>query len=245
MPSKNDVHPVISFRSMGECGTLIEAMYKANIQRVFVLIFCISLSACGPGGGDFSQIRNVDSMGTTIVSFGDSLTEGVGAGAGKTYPQLISDGLGRPVINAGRRGDTTAAGLTRLEQDVLARDPRLVLVLFGGNDFLRRVPIERTVNDLETMIKRIHERGAMVVLIGLKLGIISDNYGPMYRDVAANHGALFVPDVLDGVLTDPRLKADAIHPNAAGYQLMAERILKKVRPLLIEADRRRGSLDPA
>ncbi len=80
----------------------------------------------------------------------------------------------------------------------------------------------------------------MVVLVGLRLGIFSDEYGPMYEEIAEIHGALLIPDVLDGILSDPRLKADTIHPNAAGYALMTERILKKVKPLLLEADRTRG-----
>ena len=75
-----------------------------------------------------------------------------------------------------------------------------------------------------------------MVLLGLKLGVFRDEYGPMYEDVAEKNGALLVPDVLDGILSDPRLKSDSIHPNGAGYELMTERILKKVKPLLQEAD---------
>jgi len=76
----------------------------------------------------------------------------------------------------------------------------------------------------------------MVVLLGLKLGVFRDEYGSMYEDIAEKYGALLVPDVLAGVLSDARLKSDAIHPNGAGYELMTERILKKVKPLLQEAD---------
>jgi lysophospholipase L1-like esterase len=50
---------------------------------------------------------------------------------------------------------------------------------------------------------------------------------------------LLIPRVLKGILSDRKLKSDSIHPNGAGYRLMAERILKQVRPLLHEADRRR------
>ena len=215
-------------------------VYLSNVQRFCCLIICFVVCSCRPDGGDFSQVRNLESAGKNIISFGDSLTEGVGAGAGKNYPTILSAGLGQPIINAGRRGDTTAAGLSRLDRDVLGQDPRVVLVLFGGNDFLRRVPLERTVQDLEKMVRLIQEKGAMVVLVGLRLGIFSDEYGPMYEEIAEIHGALLIPDVLDGILSDPRLKADTIHPNAAGYALMAERILKKVKPLLLEADRTRG-----
>ena len=211
----------------------------SSARKLLWLVLCLLLFAC-ERGQDFRDVQNLSSTGKNIISFGDSLTEGVGAGAGKNYPILLSEGLGRPVINVGRRGDTTAAGLSRLERDVLGRNPRLVLVLFGGNDFLRRVPLERTIHNLEMMVKRIQEQGAMVVLLGLKLGVFRDEYGPMYEDVAEKNGALLVPDVLDGILSDPRLKSDSIHPNGAGYALMTERILKKVKPLLLEADQGRG-----
>ena len=212
--------------------------YIAHIQRLLCLTLCLFLWSCQSGERDFREVQNLASVGKDIISFGDSLTEGVGTGEGRSYPTLLSEGLGRPVINAGRRGDTAAAGLSRLDRDVLGRDPRLVLVLFGGNDFLRRVPLERTKHDLEMMVKRIQDRGAMVVLLGLKLGIFKDEYSPMYEDVAEKYGAFLVPDVLAGVLSDPRLKSDAIHPNSAGYELMTDRILKKVKPLLLEADQR-------
>ena len=79
----------------------------------------------------------------------------------------------------------------------------------------------------------------MVVVAGMKIGLFTDEYGPIYEEIAKKHGALYIPEVLKGILSDPRLKSDSIHPNAAGYQLMAERILEKLKPLLEEADRRR------
>ena len=198
------------------------------------------ISSCQSGGGDFAAVRNLGSLGKTIVCFGDSLTEGVGAGGGKSYPTLLGEALQMDVINAGRRGDTAAAGLTRLDRDVLAKDPRLVVLLFGGNDFLRRVPIDKTQKDLEQMIRRIQDQGAMVALVGLKLGLLGDEYSPLFKKVASDSGALLIPNVLKGILTDPRLKSDTIHPNGAGYAIMAERILKRVKPLLAAAERRRG-----
>jgi len=221
------------------CYANKRVVFHSLARKLLWLPLCLLLFAC-ERGGDFRDVQNLSSTGKNIISFGDSLTEGVGAGEGKNYPTLLSERLGRPVINAGRRGDTTAAGLSRLDRDVLGRNPRLVLILFGGNDFLRRIPLARTIHDLEMMVKRIQERGAMVVLLGLKLGVIRDEYGPMYEDVADKYGALLVPDVLAGILSDPRLKSDTIHPNGTGYELMTERILKKVKPLLQEADQRRG-----
>ena len=79
----------------------------------------------------------------------------------------------------------------------------------------------------------------MVALVGLRLGLFTDEYGPIYKEIAKQHGTLYIPEVLKGILSDPKLKSDTIHPNGAGYQLMAERILEQVKPLLEEAARRK------
>ena len=202
------------------------------------LLTGLLLSACDRSA-DYSSVRNLDSRGKNVICFGDSLTEGVGAGRGEDYPSVLARQLPHPVINAGRRGNTAAAGLSRLEQDVLGRNPRLVIVLFGGNDFLRRVPLGKTRKNLEEIVRRIQGRGAIVVIVGVRLGLFTDEYGPIYEEIAKKYGALLIPRVLKGILSDPKLKSDSIHPNGAGYQLMAERVLKQVKSLLEEADRRR------
>jgi len=177
-----------------------------------------------------------------VICFGDSLTEGVGAGAREDYPSLLAQQLQYSVINAGKSGDTSADGLARLERDVLGRNPRLVIVLFGGNDFLRQVSLSATRKNLEEMIQTIQARGAMVALVGTRLGFFTDEYGPIYQEIAQRYGALFIPEILKGILSDPKLKSDSIHPNGAGYRLMAERIIERIKPLLEEADRRRGQV---
>jgi acyl-CoA thioesterase-1 len=205
---------------------------------VFLLIALIFV-ACRRSE-DFSFVRNLDSRGESLICFGDSLTEGVGASRGEDYPSLLAREIARPVLNAGKRGNTSRDGLSRLERDVLEFNPRLVIVLFGGNDFLRRVPLAETRKNLAEIVRRIQERGAMVVLVGMKLGLFTDEYGSEYEEIATEHGALFISDILDGILSDPRLKSDSIHPNRDGYQVMAQRIAKHVGPLLREAERRRG-----
>jgi len=204
-----------------------------------VLLVGIITSTC-EGDRHYRSVRNLNSPGENVICFGDSLTEGVGAGKGKDYPSMLAKHLRYPVINAGRRRDTSADGLSRLEQDVLGQNPRLVIVLFGGNDFLRRLPLDETAKNLEAMVSRIQEAGAMVLLVGLRLGLFTDEYGSIYKKIADEYGTLHLPDILDGILSNPKLKSDSIHPNGAGYRLMAERILKQVKLLLEEADRRRG-----
>jgi len=195
-------------------------------------------SACD-GGKNFAYVRNLDSQGQSVICFGDSLTEGVGAGKGEDYPSILARQLTYPIINAGRPGDTSVDGLARLERDVLSQNPRLVIVLLGGNDFLRQLPLSDTKKNIEEIVKRVQGSGAMVALVGIRLGLFTDEYGPAYEEIAKENGAVFIPEILKGILSDPKLRSDPIHPNAAGYQLIAQRILERIRPLLEAADRKR------
>ena len=203
-----------------------------------LLLTALLLTGC-ERGASFSDIRNLGSRGESVVCFGDSLTEGVGAGSGEDYPSILAREIAQPVINAGRRGDTSADGLARLDREALERNPRLVIVLFGGNDFLRKIPLSETRMNLAAIVERIHERGAMAAVAGLRLGLFADEYGPMFREIAEKNGALYIPEVLRGILNDPSLKSDAVHPNGAGYRLMAARIAERVKPLLETADQMR------
>jgi acyl-CoA thioesterase-1 len=207
--------------------------------RLFsICLFFALFNSCG--GDPFDSIRNIRSSGESIICFGDSLTEGVGAGSGEEYPTVLSRQLALPVINAGLRGDTSAQALERLSTSVLNKNPRLVIVLLGGNDFLRQVPRQETRKNLEEIVRRIQNAGAMVVIAGLKLGFFTDEYGPIFEETARQFGALYVAQVLKGILNDSALRSDPIHPNGAGYRLIAERIAEKIMPLLREADRLTG-----
>lgn len=211
---------------------------KGMAAVIRILLLSVSLAACG--GENFKSIRNLAAPGETIICLGDSLTEGVGAETAEAYPAILSQRLGRPVLNAGRRGDTSAQALTRLGGDVLNKNPRVVIVLLGGNDFLRRVPLAETETHLREIVRQIHERGAMVVLAGMRLGLFADEYSSMYEKVARQTGSFYVPEVMRDILSNSKLKSDPIHPNAAGYRLLGERIAERVIPLLRAADGHRG-----
>ena len=169
-----------------------------------------------------------------VIAFGDSLTAGYGAAEGEDYPTRLARLLGMPVINAGISGDTTETALARVD-DVLARDPRIVIVGLGGNDYLGSVDISVTEANLRSIVRRIHERGAMVMLLGFKFPSLNANYEKMYARVASEERCLLVPGVLAGILTDNSLKSDAIHPNARGYDLMAQRLAGPCRKLIKRA----------
>jgi len=203
-------------------------------------LFWLSFLLVACGGDEFQNIRNLRSSGEAIICFGDSLTEGVGADSGEDYPSALSRQLGFPVVNAGHRGDTTAQALERVADGVLGKNPRLVIILLGGNDFLRQLPRAESRKNLAEIVRRIQQSGAMVAIAGIRLGLFTDEFAAIYHDIAKEFGALYIPEVTDGIFRNTKLTSDPIHPNGAGYRLMAERIAAKIRPLLREADRLTG-----
>ncbi|MCH8820061.1 MAG: arylesterase, partial [Acidobacteria bacterium] len=148
------------------------------------------------------------------------------------FVAVLSNRLGHPIVNAGRNGDTTQTGLERLEQDVLSQDPRIVLLLLGGNDALRKVAVEETFDRLATMIDRIHQTGAGVVLVGVRGSLFGDRYEHAFEALAEAKQVNYVPDILRGIFGHPSLMADAIHPNNDGNLLMADRLESVLRELL-------------
>jgi acyl-CoA thioesterase-1 len=168
-------------------------------------------------------IVNEHPTGKNIIAFGDSLTEGVGATQGRAYPQQLAALVGVPILNKGVRGNTTGEALARLDRDVLGAEPRIVLLLLGGNDLLRRVPREETVRDYEAIVRAIQAKGALVIVATLEVGAGSE-LGKLERDIARRTGCPIVRDILGGIMGHEELMSDPIHPNERGYTLVAERI---------------------
>jgi len=190
---------------------------------------------------DFRRVANLTAPGDLVVFLGDSITQGYGVRSDESFPAVVGHALGVPFVNAGVPGDTMAAGLARLERDVLPHRPRLTVVEFGGNDFLRRVPVEETLRHLEAIVSGLIREGMMVAVLEVNVGLGGDAYLKGFQAVADRHGAVLVPDILRGILANPDLKTDTIHPNAKGHQRIADRVIQTLRPLLEEADRRRGA----
>ena len=194
-------------------------------MRVALVTALCLLLACGPA------VPNLDSTGSSIVCFGDSLTAGVGRGEGRSYPEHLADLLGAPVVNAGVPGDTTSLALRRLDDAVLAEDPWLVIVALGGNDILRRVPLETTEAALDDILERILEAGAAALLIEVR-GPFGRRYAKLFDRLEDRHGVPVMRDVLPDLLLDRRYKSDAIHLNAAGYEHLAAAVARRVESLM-------------
>jgi len=187
----------------------------------------------------YAKVTNLASHGTAIIAFGDSLTAGYGAQPGEDYPARLAAATGQPIVNAGVSGDTTESALARIDRDVVSRNARVVIVGLGGNDYLQGVSIGSTETNLRAIVHKIQASGAMVVLLGFRFPSLNANYETMYERVAKEEGCLLIDRVLAGILTDPSLKSDAIHPNAKGYQLMAGRIAGPLGKLIRKADAKR------
>lgn len=166
------------------------------------------------------------------VAFGDSLTEGYGANSGADYPTQLSKRLGVPIQNLGAAGENSVDGLKRIAE-VEALEPRVVLLCFGGNDVLQSLPRAQMFANIGAMIDRLHARGSFVVLIGIRgPSLVGDANAKGFKELAKEKRVMHVPNILDGVLGQPSLMSDYVHPNDAGYGKIAERLEKSLRPLL-------------
>jgi acyl-CoA thioesterase I len=109
----------------------------------------------------------------TIVAFGSSSTYGTGAsGPAATYPSRLEvelakllPGIQLSVINRGVPGDIAADMTARLEHDVIAAAPDLVVWQTGTNDALRNVPVDTFARLTAAGIERMHDAGIDVVLM--------------------------------------------------------------------------------
>ncbi|MFZ4500162.1 MAG: GDSL-type esterase/lipase family protein [Minisyncoccia bacterium] len=180
---------------------------------------------------DMSEITNYPPIPGPIVAMGDSLVYGAGSTRGNDFVSVLSREIGEPVINSGVNGSTTADGLARVDT-VLAVKPRVVIVLLGGNDFLRGVPIDETFQNLEAIVEKLQSSGAVVVLLGIQGGVLSDPFAKQFEALAERRGMAYVPNVLSGLIGNTALMADAIHPNDAGYKRVAEKVLPVLRGVL-------------
>jgi lysophospholipase L1-like esterase len=198
-------------------------MHRNRFVVCVLFFFTIVSAGCdsGPRIVPFDQ-------GSVILAFGDSLTYGTGAPKGQSYPDVLGNLLGRPIINVGIPGEVTSAGLKRLPGVLDRYNPSLVILCHGGNDFLRRRDQAETISNLKAMVKLIKARGADVVLVGVpKLGFGLE-VPEFYTTIAEEYAIPFERDIVLDLLGDNDMKSDTIHPNAAGYRKMAEAIHKVI-----------------
>ena len=223
--------------SHGRGQTPQVGIMSALINLGLIVAMLISLPSAGAKAAPAGKIR--------IVAFGDSLTAGYGLNPGQAFPDVLQIALTArghdvEIINAGVSGDTTAAGLARLDWAV-GEDADAVIVELGANDALRGQPPAETRANLDTILTRLSARKLPVLLAGMRSpenwgGDYREKFDAIFADLAAKHGAILYPFFLDGVATDPKLNLqDGLHPNTHGIAIIVERILPKVEELISRA----------
>jgi acyl-CoA thioesterase-1 len=209
-------------------------------------IFFLCFNSCNNGN------TNSD---ISLVCLGDSLTAGYGATTPgvddktKSYPAYLQNKVNIPVINAGISGDTTSQALLRINTDVLTENPRIVIIELGANDLFQRIPLATTKDNLQKIIDLINDGNrkiyiakfyteevarAMADEFGIKnydwqTGLINQ-YDTMFDTLASSNNAELIDDIWNGIWG--KYMSDTVHPNAKGYELMADNYYKAMKPYL-------------
>lgn len=201
-----------------------------SLMRFLILCSALFLTIITIGcTDDRPQLKPLD-QSATILAFGDSLTFGTGASKEESYPVILKKLIGTKVINAGIPGEISEKGKNRLGRLLKKHQPDLVILCHGGNDLLQRMDTEQTIDNLKIMIKMIREHHAQVVLLSVPKPGILLRPAPFYQDIADEMEVPITMGVLSEIISDNKLKSDAVHPNGKGYFQMA----KSVAELLVE-----------
>ena len=223
-----------------------------NIMKIFkviavtvIIVLVMAVVGCDNGS------TNDNGKDITLVCLGDSLTAGYGAtkpsvvDKSKSYPAYLQKKTGiNTVINAGVSGDTTEDALGRVDSDVLFYEPDIVIILLGANDFLHFIRVSTTQNNLQTIIDNVKNGNRKIYLakfytdemaasfiIPIPSGIV-EQYDNMFKTLAESNNIELIEDIWTGVWGVKEYMSDLIHPNAKGYEIMADNIYKALRPYL-------------
>lgn len=214
-----------------------------------VLVLAATVGMTAPLRPEKTLARLEAGQPVTVVGFGDSIT-GIyyHTGGRRAWPEMLGLALQRlypaapvKVINAGQSGDDTAGALKRLDAQVLAHRPDLVVVMFGMND-ITRVPAETYAANLKAIVARCRAAGAEVALCTPNAIMPGDGgrpesklaqYAALVREVATAEGTPLV-DCFQAYaelrgsspLSWRLLMSDAIHPNMRGHKVFAQEMVR-------------------
>lgn len=234
---------------------------QKRIAGAFGFTLAISLGACDsqepvsaprtePGAiAEDELVVPVMGEEVRIVAFGDSLFAGYNLAEPEGYPErleaaLRARGVNAVVVDSGVSGDTTSAGLDRIEFVLGGQreKPDLFILELGGNDLLRGIEVDETRANFEAMLSLLKERGIPVLLMGMRA---PPNYGPeyqeqfdaMYGELAEKYDAALIPFWLEDIYQDSSLfQDDRIHPTAEGIETLVESTIDEVQAELPEQD---------
>ncbi len=147
---------------------------------------------------------------------------------------------GRPYIDRGISGQTTPQMLVRFRQDVISLRPKVVVILAGTNDIAGNTgpsTLQMIEDNLASMAELARANGIRVVLAsvlptldypwrrGLEPAPKILELNAWMKDYAAAHAVVYLDyhsamaDERQGLRSE--LTTDGVHPNEAGYRVMA------------------------
>lgn len=189
-----------------------------------VLMWAFLLTACGFG----AKLPKLPAD-AKVLAFGDSLTFGIGAHLGRSYPDVLQSLIGREVINAGVPGEASAEGLERLPRVLDSYRPKVIVLCHGLNDLLGKQDTERTAGNIRAMIRLAQSRGIGVVLMAVPRFRLEIAPALFYSTIATEFAVPYDSGTVSRILNDETLKSDRIHPNDQGYRIMAEAVAARLR----------------
>lgn len=199
------------------------------MNKIIFLFLLLLLTACGKSEKVFSKLPD----DAVIMAFGDSITYGTGADKAQSYPSILAQLSSHTVINNGVPGEISADGLTRLPALLDQQHPQLLILIHGGNDILRNIPREQTAANLTSMIAEAKKRNIKVVMLGVPtfglfsvVGLSNFESAQIYQQVAEAEKVPIDLKSLPEIVSKQELKSDQVHPNAQGYQRLAEAVFK-------------------
>jgi acyl-CoA thioesterase-1 len=182
----------------------------------------------------------------TIDAMGSSSTEGTGAStSANSYPSRLEQELKERfpaiairVINHGVGGQDVPEELTRLDQDVIAEHPDLVIWQVGTNAVLRRDDLSADEQLIRRGVGSIKEHSSDVVLMDLQYAprvLARPALAPMERLIAEiaqeAHVGLFRRfeimqewDHTQQLAPAPMIGADGLHMTDASYACLANQL---------------------
>jgi len=194
-----------------------------------VLIAFVGVFVFMKEGNQTTQEKIVLDKSSVVLAFGDSLTYGFGAPKEYSYPSILERKTSLEIVNAGINGEVSSQGLARLKTILSKREFDLVILCHGGNDLIKKLPQNNLKSNLLEMIRLIQNNGAKVLFVGVaNFEMFDFETNEVYDQIAQETGVVYDGITLQKVESDRSLKSDYVHPNAKGYEVMANAFYEKL-----------------
>ncbi len=228
-----------------------------NLLKFRYILLALILISCGDTPkkkADLEPSKTADavtkaaeiSQEKIILFFGNSLTAGYGLDTEEAFPALIQDrldslGLNYTAINSGLSGETTSAGLNRLDW-VLNQNVDIFILELGANDGLRGIPIKETRENLQAIIDLVRQKNAdtQIVLAGMQIPpnmgqTYAGEFQQLFPKLAEKNDIQLIPFLLEGVAGDPDLnQKDGIHPTSEGQKIVRDNVWDVLKDMIKE-----------